>query len=283
MESLYQRLRDDLRLRGRSPCTERSYLNCIRMLVRYFNACPSTLSAEQLRQYLLYLRDGRKLCAASLQSHATAIRFVLPVTLKRPQMVFEVISPPRPYRLPVVLSVDEMQALIGAARTPRARAMLMLLYGAGLRVGEMCALRVEDIDSKRRLIRVVQGKGNKTRQVMLSPRLLQALRDYWRVRPKTDAEWLILGPHGQRPVMPRTVARVIAQIASSIGITKRVTPHTLRHSFATHLVERGVDLRTVQLLLGHRSPSVTMRYVQLSNQHLVSTTSPLDELAFSLK
>jgi integrase/recombinase XerD len=279
MNALIQRMLDDMRLLGRSPYTMKSYANCVKLLERYHGgACPSTLSDEQIRQYFLHLHRERRLCVKTIQVHVGAIRFLLRTTLGRPVDALRIIMPRRARRIPVVLSRDEAHSLVNAAEDPRSKAMVMLLYGAGLRVGEMCNLRVSDIDGKRMLIRVVDGKGCKTRQVMLSPRLLQALREYWAYRPRVDCQFLLLHRSKPRRVRERTVALVVKALCRQVGIKKRVTPHTLRHSFATHLVEAGVDLRTVQLLLGHQGLGATMVYVHLSNHHLLSTVSPLDNV-----
>jgi integrase/recombinase XerD len=279
MGKLRDRMRTDLQLRGMALNTERIYLRCIREFAKFHNACPSKLGAEDVRSFLLHLRNDRRLASSSHHVYAGALKFLYDITLRRPEVALAIVWPKVRHPLPTVLSREEVGALLSAARSVKTKAVLMLLYGAGLRLSELCNLQANDIDSSRGIIRVVQGKGGKSRQVMLSPRLLKTLRALWKTRPASSSRYLFVQRSADLPMTPRCVGYVIDRVAHKAGIKKRVTPHTLRHSFATHLVEDGTDLRTVQMLLGHAHIATTTKYVHLSTLHLASTTSPLDKLS----
>ena len=237
---------------------------------------------EQIRQYQAHLFTDRKLDANTVAQHLSALRFFFVKTLKRNWSVQETPYPKRPIRLPDVLSREEVQRLIESADNPRHRVWLLMLYATGLRREELVQLKVNDVDRARMLIHIHQGKGNEDRDVMLSPRPLEELREYWlrtSFRPKT-----YLFPGGGRahatdvPMSAKSVFHAVKHAAQRAGLKKRVHPHTLRHCFATHLLEAGADLRTIQLLLGHADLKTTSRYLHMSEVHLRATASPLDSL-----
>ncbi len=274
MTPLRQRMVEDMQLRNFSPHTQHTYISIVARFAQHFGKSPAQLGPEQVRTYLLH-RRAQPVSPATLALTASALRFLYRVTLKQPWRVKDVPSPRQGRRLPVVLPQLEVAHLFAAVAQLKYRAALMLAYGAGLRVSEIAALKVTDIDSQRHLIRVHQGKGRKDRYVMLSPRLLTVLQAYWRAqRPRS---WLFPGTKG-RPVNPRTINRACREAVQAAGFTKAVTVHTLRHSFATHLLEAGTDIRTIQVLLGHRSLSTTILYLHVSPHAVAKLQSPLDSL-----
>lgn len=274
MGSLRDRMAEDLKLAGFSPSTRRIYLHYAKYFTKHFMRSPSEMGEREVRAFFLYLLDERKLSHDSYRQCYAALKFLYETTLRRS---FEVISIPRhrgTLRLPTVLSGSEVEQLLGAFCNLKYRVIAMVIYAGGLRVSEACRLRVEDIDSKRMLIHVREGKGGRDRCVMLSRRLLRALRDYWRqYRP---SEFLFPGRVG--PLGPAAVRRVVRRTAVEAGLRKKVSPHVLRHSFATHLLEMGTDLRIVQALLGHQHLQMTARYTRINTRHLQRIRSPLDLL-----
>jgi integrase/recombinase XerD len=277
MTPLRRRMIDDLTLRNRAPRTIQVYTGCVADFARHFHASPEDLGPEHVRSYLLHLVQARQVSLSVFNQARHALQFLYHVTLGKDWVVADVVCPKTPKKLPVVLSPDEMARFLDALDNPKHRALLMTAYAAGLRLSEVSRLRVEDIDSARMVIHVRQGKGQKDRDVMLSPRLLVVLRQYWkRSRPEP---FLFPGCEPDRPVSPRTVQMVCRRALVASGLSKRVSMHTLRHSFATHLLESGTDLRTIQVLLGHRSFSTTARYVHVATAALASTRSPFDDLA----
>jgi site-specific recombinase XerD len=278
MGQLRERMAVDLRLRGLSPVTQRVYLRCTERFVAPHRRSPTVLGAAEIRSFLDHLVREQRVSRATLRVYVAAIHFLYRVTLDRPVVVRRIPFPRRDgERLPTILSPAEVERLIAAVSRPKHRAMLMTLYGAGLRVGEVCALVPADIDSQRMLIRVRAGKGNKDRYVMLSPRLLATLREYWRLRPPRGP-YLFPSPRPDKPLSRMAVFRVVRRAARRAGLRKRVSPHVLRHCFATHLLEAGADIRVIQVLLGHRSLRTTARYVLVSREHVGTVTSPLDAL-----
>jgi site-specific recombinase XerD len=236
------------------------------------------MGEPEIRAFLLYL-ERKKSSASTLNVYASALKFLYRVTLDRPQLADRIPHPRRvAQRLPDVLTGREVELLLYSIRSLKQRAIVMIAYGAGLRVSEVCALRVEDIDSSRMTIHVRQGKGKRDRFVMLAERVLLALREYWSnerpVRP-----FLFPGDQPGRCISVSAVQKSLTLAALRAGLTKRVSPHVLRHSFATHLLESGTDLRVIQTLLGHSSISTTLRYTRVSPGHLQKTASPLDRLA----
>ena len=276
MTPLRRRMIEDLTLRNRALKTIEKYTECVAEFARHFHASPENLGPEHVRSYLLHLVQERQVSWSVSNQVRCALQFLYRVTLGQDWVVAEVACPKVPKRLPVVLSTDEMARFLDALRNPKHRAILMTAYAAGLRLSEVARLRIEDIDSARMVIHVRQAKGHKDRDVMLSPRLLAVLRQYWKdQRPKP---FLFPGRQPDQPINLRTVQVVCKRALAASGLSKRVNMHTLRHSFATHLLESGTDLRTIQVLLGHRSFSTTARYVHVATAALQSTRSPFDDL-----
>jgi site-specific recombinase XerD len=273
---------EELQRRNYSPETVRLYLSAVKHFASYFGKRPDHLGSEQLRQYQLYLLNERKLSVGTVIAQTSAIRFFFLKVLRRPYREVDLVYPKRPERLPVILSEEEVARLIESARTSYHRVILMTLYGTGLRREELCRLKVTDVDSQRMVIHVRQGKGNKDRDVTLSPRLLEVLRDYWKWRkPKT---FLFPSPYRsqtERPIDSKTVWYAVREAARRAGIKKTVSPHLLRHSWATHLLERGTDLKTIQVLLGHFDLEATTIYLHLSQRHLQAVNNPIEALPIS--
>jgi integrase/recombinase XerD len=273
---------EELQRRNLSAITTRIYLRSVEEFAQYFKTSPDRLGLEHVRKYQAHLFTDRKLEAVSVAQQLSALRFFFLKTLKRPWLADDMPFPKRPIRLPEVLSREEVERLIQSAASPLHRIWLLLLYATGIRREELVRLKAGDIDSGRMLIRISQGKGKKDRNVMLSPRLLQELRDYWRAANPKPQTYLFpsKGPHpnGDVPMTSKSVWDAVRQAAARAGLDKRVHPHTLRHCFATHLLESGTDLRSIQLLLGHADIKTTSRYLHLSEQHLKTTASLLDSL-----
>jgi integrase/recombinase XerD len=267
---------EDLILRNRTPQTIRAYTGWVADFARYFHASPDRLGPEHVRSYLLHLIQERQASWNIYRQARLALQFFYTVTLGREWVVARVARPKAPKKLPPVLSTDEMAHFLDALQNPKHRALLMTAYAGGLRLSEVAHLRVEDIDSARMVIHVRQGKGHKDRDVMLSPRLLMILREYWSAyRPRP---YLFPGRQPDQPVSLRAVQKVCQRALAASGLSKHVHMHTLRHSFATHLLESGTDLRTIQVLLGHHSISTTTRYLHITTAALKSTRSPFDGL-----
>lgn len=273
---------EELQRRNLSPITTRIYLRAVEEFARYFKRSPDQLGPEQIREYQAYLFTDRKLGAIAVGQQVSALRFFFARTLKRPLPAEQMPSPRRPIRLPEVLSREEVERLIENAASPLHRIWILTLYATGIRREELVHLKITDIDSGRMVIHIRQGKGRKDRHVMLSPRLLNELRGYWRHANPRPTTYLFpgRGPHqnGEAPLQGKSVFNAVQQAAQRAGLAKRVHPHTLRHSFATHLLESGADLHTIQLLLGHGDLKTTSRYLHLSERHLKAAASPLDSL-----
>ena len=277
MTSLRQRMLEDMRVRRLSPFTQRTYVETVARFARYFKRSPERLGPEQIRAYQVYLSTERGLATGSLLVAVSALRFLYRVTLQKRWSFDDVIpAPKKPQALPVVLSPQEVVQFLDAVKPAKHRAILTACYAAGLRISEAIALTVSAIDSERMVLRIAKGKGQKDRYVMLSPKLLAILRDWWKVqRPR---HWLFPGERPEAPIT-RSAVQLACGIASRRArLGKAVTPHLLRHSFAVHLLEAGTDLRTIQLLLGHRSLQTTARYLRVATTTVCSTTSPLDLL-----
>jgi len=278
MTALRQRMDDAMVLRGFALRTRETYLACVNGLAKYYHSSPERLDAAQIQAYLLYLIQQKKLAYASVNQAACACRFLFDRVLLRPNVRLDIPMAKVPKRLPVILTRDEIQRLFAACATLRARTVLMTTYAAGLRVSEVCALQVGDIESApdRMCLKVRQGKGGQDRYTLLSPRLLETLRLYWQTtRPRT---WLFPDKTGDGPMGDQTAQRMYWAACAAAGLTNAAGIHTLRHSFATHLLEAGVDLHTIQRLLGHGHISTTMRYLHLARSRLTGTTSPLELL-----
>ena len=277
MTKLRQRMIEDMQVRNLALNTQRVYLEQVSRFARHFNKSPERLGPEEIRAYQIYLTNERKLDPGSVLVAIAALRFLYKVSLKREWSFDDVIpAPKKPQRLPVVLSPEEVLQFLGAVGSTKHRTILTTCYAAGLRISEVVRLRPTDIDSKRMVIRVEQGKGQKDRYVMLSPQLLETLRSYWReTRPKG---LLFEGDIVGKPIDRGSVAQACQKARRVARINKPVTPHSLRHGFAVHLLESGTDVRTIQLLLGHRSLATTARYLRIATTKVCSTSSPLDLL-----
>ena len=276
MTPLRQRMLEDMSIRNLAENTQSAYLQQIAAYSRYFNRSPDQLGPEEIRTYQLYLMEVRALTPSSICVATGALRFLYKVTLKRTWAVEEIPMPKRPRKLPEILSPKEVMHFLNAITNHKHRAILMTAYAAGLRVSEATHLKVTDIDSQRMMLRVEQGKGMKDRYVMLSPRLLDVLRSYWKSARPT--QWMFPGEVPGQPITREAVGLACQKARRDAGITKPITPHSLRHAFATHLLESGADLRTIQLLLGHRSLATTARYLKVATSTVCATASPFDLL-----
>jgi site-specific recombinase XerD len=276
MEPMAQ-MEAEMKLRNFSPRTQEEYLRVVRAFATHFGKAAAELGTEQVREYLLDVRDRRKLSPSTLKVYHAALRFFY-ASQGRPEVVAAVGSPKVPRKLPQVLSGSEVVSLFGAIHSLKYRAVVMTTYAAGLRISEACQLEPRDIDSARMLLHVRHGKGGDERSLMLSKRLLTALRAYWRAERPTGP-FLFPGSRPERPLTPDSVRRVIKKALRHAGLTKPVTPHMLRHSFATHLLETGADIRTIQVLLGHRSIRTTQIYTHVSQSVVARTKSPMDVLS----
>jgi len=277
MGTLRTRMDQGMVLRGMSVRTRESYLAAVAAMAKYYRRSPDQIGEEEVQRYLLYLIEERKLAWSSCNIAVNALKFCYHVTLKHPQAQFEIPRPRQPQKLPEILAREEVARLIELTPNPKHRAMLMTTYGAGLRVSELCHLKVSDIDSARMTIRVEQGKGAKDRYTLLSPRLLRELRRYWvGHRPK---EWLFSATREvDQPISTATAQKIFYAAKRRAGIGKDCGIHGLRHAFATHLLEAGVDIHTIQRLMGHGHIGSTLRYFHLARKHLAATPSPLELL-----
>lgn len=279
---LRQRMIEDMRLRQLNPKTQSGYLRSVSNFARYLGRSPATATIEDLRNYQLHLVDSGT-SPISLNAAITGLKFFFDVTLDRLELMAKMRPVRVPQKLPTVLSRDEVRRLIAAASNLKHQTALSLAYGTGLRASEVVALRVGDIDSQRMILRVEQGKGRKDRYAMLSPVLLERLRVWWRVAraqgKMLDGGWLFPGMNPVEPLTTRQLNRVVHAAAAAANIDKRVSMHTLRHSFATHLLEQKVDIRVIQVLLGHRKLDTTAVYTRVALKTLREVTSPLALLA----
>ncbi len=281
MTPLQQRMLEDMQVRNFSENTQRSNLQQVSLFARHFRRSPEGLGPVNIRAYQVYLTNEKKLAPGSIQIATAALRFLYTVTMKRPWDVEEVLPmPKRPQTLPIILSPEEVRHFLSCVPRRKARTALTVCYAAGLRVSEAIALKPTDVDSKRMTIRVTQGKGQKDRDVMLSEQLLAILRDWYRFARPT--EWLFPGLLPGTHITREGIGDACELPHQRSGLSKRVTPHSLRHAFACHLLEHGTDLRTIQLLLGHRSLSTTARYLRLATSKVCATRSPLDLLPHPL-
>lgn len=276
MTQLRQKLIREMQLRRLSPRTQQCYVSAVFDLTKHYMVSPDRISNQQIQDYVLHLMNERKLAWSTVDSRVAALKFFYGSTLNRSSI--HVAIPPRrsEKRLPEILSAEELLRLFGCVDNLKHRLLLETTYAAGLRVSETVRLKIKDIDSGRMTIRVEKGKGNKDRYTILSPRLLQDLRAYWRQYRPTS--WLFPGRILDEHITRWSASEAFRTAKRAAGIQKSGGIHALRHSFATHLLERGVDLRTIQVLLGHRSLLSTMRYLQVARKKLESTQSPLDSL-----
>ncbi|HEX2662746.1 MAG TPA: site-specific integrase [Candidatus Acidoferrum sp.] len=277
MTPLRQRFIEDMQIRNLSPRTQVEYINCISQFARYFGKSPDALGPEQIRAYQVYLAQEKKLAPATITVAVSALRFLYQVTLRRHWTVDNIIPhPKKPEKLPIILSPEEVVEFLNSIPEGKHRTILTCCYAAGLRLSEAIALQVPHIDGRRMVIFVAGGKGQKDRYVMLSAKLLEILRQWWRVqRPQT---WLFPGNEPNPHISKAAVEKVCRTFRARCHILKPLTPHSLRHAFAVHLLEQGTDVRTIQLLLGHRSLATTARYLRIATTKVCSTTSPLDLL-----
>jgi len=274
MTPLRQKMINDMKLRNFSPKTQYAYVSAVSGLAQYFNCSPDMLSNENVQAYLLHLIEGRKLSWSSCNIIISGLRFFYKVTLCKQSM--NLAFPPRKKKtfLPEILSIEELKHLFTCTINLKHRALLMTTYAGGLRVSEVVRLKLTDIDSKRMMIRVEQGKGNKDRYTILSQRLLKILREYWGMY--RSPFWLFHAKDSRKPMPIGTAQKIYYNAKSKAQIKKGQGIHTLRHCFATHLLEANVDLRTIQTLMGHNSITTTMKYLHVTRKKLTSLKSPLD-------
>ena len=276
MGALRKQMDGDLVVRGMAMRTREAYLGAVAGLAKYYGRRPDRIGEAEVQKYLLHLIEERKLAWSSCNVVAQGLKFFYRTTLKRSAAQFVIPRARTPQKLPQILSREEIAALLEKTVNLKHRAVLMTAYGAGLRLNEICHLKLTAIDSERMTIRVEQGKGAKDRYTLLSPRLLAELRCYWvAYRPK---EWLFTARDPERPIYDQTVQRIFYAAKDRAGIRKECGIHGLRHAFATHLLEAGVDIHTIQRLMGHGHISSTLRYFHLARKHLASTPSPLELL-----
>jgi integrase/recombinase XerD len=277
MTPLRQRMLEDMQVRNLSPLTQSTYVLQVSLFARYCGKPPDQLGPEEIRSYQVYLTNEKKLAPGSILIAVAALRFLYKVTLHKGWSLEDSIpAPKKPQKLPIVLSPEEVRHFLSCVASPKYRTILTTCYAAGLRISEAVRLRPPDIDSQRMVIRVDQGKGQKDRYVMLSPKLLEILREWWRMaKPKP---WLFPGDFPGHPITRGAVERACQEAHRACRISKPITPHSMRHAFAVHLLERGTDVRTIQLLLGHRSLATTTHYLRIATTKVCSTTSPFDLL-----
>ena len=286
VSALRQRMLEDMAMRGLRSDTQHDYIRLVRSFAAFLGRSPDTATAEDIRRFQVHQR-GNGVQPPTINCSVSALRFFFTVTLDRPDLSRRLVLARYPRKLPAVLSVEEVGRLLEAAPGIKYKAILGTAYGAGLRVSEVASLKVDDIDSKRMLIRVEQGKGRKDRNAMLSPQLLTLLRLWWEEGKRRSVMlrhgWLFPGRSCTDPISTRQINRAIHEAAEAAGIRKRVSPHTLRHSFATHLLEQDVDIRVIQVLLGHSKLDTTALYARVATKTIRSVTSPLERLALLMQ
>lgn len=278
---LRQRFLDEMRLRKLAPKTQSGYIRAVSRFYSWLGRSPDSATAEDLRRYQLHLVD-HGISPISLNGTITALNFFFGATLEHPELMIRMHSVPTPRKIPMILSRDEVARLIGAAGSLKNQTMLAVAYGAGLRASELVSLKVSDIDGQRGVLRIEQGKGHKDRYAMLSPVLLDCLRSWWRTaraeRRMLNGGWLFPGMNPVNPLSTRQLGKIVHAAAEAAQIDKRVSPHTLRHCFATHLLEQKVDIRVIQVLLGHKKLETTALYTQVATEVLREVVCPLDIL-----
>jgi len=274
MSALRVRMLRDMTVRGFAPRTRQAYVAAVVRLARYYRRAPDQISADEVQTYLAHLVDERKLSWSTCSQVAHAFRFLYHVTLEREKATFHVPAPKQPQKLPELLSRADVWRLLNACAHPRHRLVLATTYAAGLRVSEVIALKVSDLDAERMTVRVVQGKGGQDRYVPLAARLLAEWRAYWKTTP--PGHWLFANRQGTRPIDVTVAQKIYTLTKLRAGVRKQGGIHALRHAFATHLLEAGKDIHTVQRLLGHRHVTTTRRYFHLSQGRVLDAGSPLD-------
>ena len=276
---LRQRMIDDMTARRYSEKVQKAYVRHVRTFAAFLGPSPDTATSDDLRRFQLHMAQ-QQISPGSINAAIAALRFFFTVTLERPDLVRPLTTVNKPRKAPVVLSQEEVARLLEAAPGLKYKAALSVAYGAGLRVSEVANLKVSDIDSQRMMLRVEQGKGQRDRYVMLSPQLLELLRDWWHAaRPQV---WIFPGQNPINPMTPRQLNRAVTAAKNLAGISKRISPHTLRHSFATHLLEQGVDIRVIQVLLGHAKLETTALYTRVAVNTVRDVKSPLERLGVNL-
>lgn len=276
MSALRKQMQADMVLRGLAARTQEAYISGVAGLAAYYHRSPSELTPQEVQQYLLHLITVRKLAWSSTNQAACAMRFLYHVTLQQPAAEFTIPGRRVPAKLPDILSRDEVERILGTCQCLRHRTLLMTTYAAGLRVSETCALKVADIDSGRMMLRVTMGKGGRDRYTLLPPQLLDTLRLYWRTTHPTV--WLFARSNGKAPVDVKTAQKVFYRAKERAGIYKQGGIHMLRHAFATHLLESGVDICTIKQLMGHDHITTTERYLHM-RQQVAHSHTPLDLLS----
>ena len=278
MSQVGKKMKEDLILSGLSSKTQSAYLREVKKLKEFYQKPPDLVTEQDLRNYFLYLSLQAKVSESLFTQALCGIKFFYTKTLNRNWKTFEIVKHKKPKRLPIILSKEEIKKILDATVIPnlKHRAILSLIYSAGLRIGEARRLKAADIDSKRMLIKINQGKGNKDRYTILARQTLMLLRQYYRAYQPQD--WLFPGVPSTKPISDKAIELVFKKACEKSGINKHVTPHSLRHSFATHLMESGVNLRYIQNLLGHQSPETTALYTHVCNQHISKIISPIDTL-----
>jgi len=286
VSALRQRMLEDMAMRGLRSHTQHDYIRFVRGFAAFLGRSPDTATAEDIRRFQVYQHESG-VQPPTINCSVSALRFFFTVTLDRPDLSRRLVLARFPRKLPAVLSVEEVGQLLEAAPGLKYKAILGTAYGAGLRVSEVASIKVDDIDSTRMLIRVEQGKGRKDRNAMLSPQLLTLLRLWWKEGKRRGLMlphgWLFPGRGCTDPISTRQINRTIHEAAEAAGIRKRVSPHTLRHSFATHLLEQDVDIRVIQVLLGHSKLDTTALYARVATKTIRSVTSPLERLALLMQ
>ncbi|MHA2497747.1 MAG: tyrosine-type recombinase/integrase [Candidatus Hodarchaeales archaeon] len=278
MGKIKEKMKQEMELRGLSELTQEAYLACIKQYVKYFMKSPDKLNLDDIHAYQLHLVRERKVAENTFNQHVAAIKFLYGMTLKRNWKIELIPYHKRRKRLPVVLSRQEVVQLYKAVRCIKHQAMILTLYSTGMRVSELTHLKISDIDSKRMVIRIDQGKNRKDRYVRLSEKLLKTLRLYWlKQKPKLKT-WLFPGYDVNSPITRNSVLRMVAMAGVKAGIKKPVTTHTVRHTYATHQLESGMDIRKIQLMLGHRSLRTTAIYLHVASNYLNEAKTPLDTL-----
>jgi integrase/recombinase XerD len=283
--ALRQRMIEDMNARKLGAHSQRSYIHSCRRFAAFLKRSPDTAAPDDVRRFQLHLAEtGMSIC--NRNRIMTGVKFLFRVTLRRPDLAAEIYHLREPQKIPLVMSPDETRRLLAVASSLKVRVLLSLSYGCGLRAGEVVRLKVKHIDSAQNIIRVEQSKGRKDRNVMLSPETLDLLRQWWRGRPSrydagmpTDERWVFPGTRHGKPMTTRQLSRLFHEAAETAGIKKAVTLHALRHSFATHLLERGTDIRIIQALLGHDKLDTTARYTRVATGMIAGIESPLDLLS----
>ena len=275
MGKLHDQMKEDLLLKAYSPHTQRAYLGCARHFARHYMRSPQEMGEQEVRDFLLHLLRDRNASPATQDMYVSALKFLYVVTLKRPEVVKDLSHPKRPKTLPVILSPEEVLRVFAAIRSVKYKAIIAAAYAAGLRISEVCSLSVSDIDSQRMRIHIRSGKGKKDRYVMLGESLLVLLRQYYQaVRPQ--GEYLFPGQKPQSHISTTAVSSVLRKVIRETSLAKKVSMHTFRHCFATHLMEAGTDIRILQVLLGHSSIRTTLRYTHITDRLVQKLVSPLD-------